>query len=514
VPDDSYSILLYDNVPQERIVYSSVIIQRTNLGWTVWGNSLNAPYFDVTVPTPGPREKITVNTTTVEISTTYRVGSSTLVAYGTEFYSMQGLSEFLRNYGRRQTEQGIQFINITDGELIDWTVMIREFIAWASQSWEIGSTISLNPNATMISVYRPGLVVQPLNLQQNNFVLNQNLIPLQPQSRAVIRNNEEFSIKVLSVGDTVAYTNLNLSSIEHAIVFNNTTTFNDVIYQPATGLKQNRIVMSGSKTANWRGYVNANGFILNEGDVTEWSRDGKYPKGQIVTHKGVYWSANELSEPQELFNFQQWTQVEYGDIKQGLLPNPSTMAYEATKFYDVNDANLENDQDLLAFGLIGFRPRQYMVDAELSDISQVNVYRNLIALKGTNRIANTFKLANLVQGTIDYDVRENWAIKNGEFGSTGNNQFVEFELDVTSLTGNPAIISFATSGKVSTAQQTVAISNLINYYNKPTTANFLPKYSTQYSIERGLPTAGYVNNDDIKLTAYDFEGLNLNLDAV
>lgn len=515
IPDDSYDILLYDNVPEERIVYSSVIVQRTRLGWTVWGNSLNSPHFETTVPTPGPRERITVNSTTVELSTTYRINSRTPVAYGTEFYSIQGVSEFLRNYGRRQSEQGIQFQNITDGTPVDWTAMVREFMAWASQGWEIGSTISLNPNATSFSVYRSGLVVQPLTLQQENFVLNQNMIPLQPQNRAILRNNEEFSIQVLSVGDSVAYTNLNLSAIEHAIVFNNKTTFNDTIYQLSTGLRQNRIVMTGNKTANWNGFVDSNGFILNEGDIKEWSSGGKYPKGQIVTHKEFYWAANQLSEQQELFNYAQWDQVDYENIKRGLLPNPSTMAYEATKFYDINVANLEKDQDLLAFGLIGFRPRQYMVDAELTDISQVNVYINMISGKGTNKIADTMKGTTLVQGAVDYDVRENWAIKNGDFGGVMNSNFVEFLMNQAHLTGNPSLVGFSSALEtVAGVNQTVDIKDFINYGRAASSANFLPVYGNDYISDRGLPTAGYVNIDDADFTVYSLEDLNLDSQAI
>lgn len=515
IPDDSFDILLYDNVPSDRIIYSSVVVQRTSIGWTVWGNSLNDAYFDVTVPSPGPRERITVNATTIELSTTFVPDSSQPVAYGTEFTSIQGVGEFLRNYGRRQAEQGIDFVNITEGVVINWTQMIKEFMSWASSGWEVGSTISLNPNATQFTVTRPGLVVQPLTLQQENFVLNQNLMPLQEQNIAVLRNNETFSIRVLSVGDTVAYTRLNLSAIEHAVVFNNTTTFNDTIYQLTTGLRQNRIVMAGSKSAGWTGTVKANGFILNEGDIAEWTQNGKYPKGQIVTHKSNYWSANQLVEPQEVFNFDQWTQVNYETVKKGLLPNPSTSAYEATKFYDINQANLERDQDLLAFGLIGFRPRQYLVDAELSDISQVNVYINMIPQKGTNLIADAFRDAQLAQGAVDYSVIENWAIKNGDFGGVMNSNFVEFLLDQNQLSGNPAIIGFSDSNQqVPDCQQLVNIANFINYGRAPTTSRFLPATTTAYTTERGLPSAGYVNLNDVKFTAYLYEDFNLDAGSV
>lgn len=514
IPDASYDVLLYDNAPEERIAYSSVIIQKTSLGYTVWGNSTTLPFFKVAAPQYGPVEKITVGAQTVNVSTAFSDTQTAAVAYGTLFYSLQGVSEFLRSYGIYLENSGVIFDNIKDGATVDWTNMIREFINWTQQNWEVGSTISFNPAATEFAVNRTGLVVQPLTLANNNFILNQNQAPLQQEDYSVTRNNEEFRVNILSVGDAIAYTNLHLNSIEHAVVFSNVTEFNDVIYDLEAGLRQNRIIMSGKKTAGWSGYVKTNGFILNEGDIQLWNKNTKYNVGQIVEFKNSYYSAQELVQAGSEFDYSQWILNNYDQVKVGLLPNPTTRAYEALKFYDITDANLSQDEDLLAFGLIGFRPRQYMTDAELSDISQINLYINMIKNKGTITSANAFKNANLTQGAIDYDIRENWAIKNGEFGSTGNNQFVEFELDVTSLTGNPAIISFATSGKVSTAQQTVAISNLINYYTKPTSANILPSYSTQYSIERGLPTAGYVNNDDIKLTAYDFEGLNLNLDAL
>jgi hypothetical protein len=505
-------VLLYDNAPEERITYSSVIIQKTTLGYTVWGNSTTLPFFKVAAPQNGPLEKITVGAETINVGTAFSDTQTATIAYGTLFYSLQGVSEFMRAYGIYLENSGVIFDNIKDGTTVDWTTMIREFINWSQQNWEVGSTISFNPSATEFTVNRTGLVVQPLTLVNNNFILNQNQSPLQQENYSVTRNNEEFRINVLSVGDAVAYTNLNLNSIEHAVVFSNITEFNDVIYDLEAGLRQSRIIMSGKKTAGWSGYVKTNGFILNEGDIQLWDKNTKYNVGQIVEFKNYYYSAHALVQAGSEFDYSQWVLNNYDQVKVGLLPNPTTRAYEALKFYDITDANLSQDEDLLAFGLIGFRPRQYMTDAELSDISQVNLYINMIKNKGTITSANAFKNAELTQGAVDYDIRENWAIKNGEFGSTGNNQFIEFELDGNSLTGNPTIISFATSGKVSTAQQTVAISNLINYYTKPTSANILPPYSTRYSIERGLPTAGYVNKDDIKLTAYDFEGLNLNLE--
>ena len=510
IPDNSYSVLLYDNVPEDKIVYSSVIIQKTEKGYTVWGNGLSNPFFTVAVPKPGVNDIITVNSLTVNVSSDFFQDKTVTIPYGTLYFTVQGVSEFLTAYGKYLVDQGMLFNYVVDTVSYNWQQMIREFLHWAEQQWEVGSTISLNPAAKITTVNRPGLVVQPLTIQQENFILNQNLIPLQAQNTAIIRENESFTVSVLSEGDTVAFTNLNLASMEHAVVFDNYTIFNDTIYDLTTGLRQQRLLLQGYKSGEWNGYFNASGFIINEDNIQEWVPNVKYASGKIVTYKNQYWVANKLIQPQAEFATEQWTQTNYNKLKSGLLPNPSTNAYESLFYYDSTRPNFENDEDLLSFSLIGYRPRQYLTNAELSDITQIGVYKNIIKEKGTNLIANAFKSANLLQGQIDYSVKENWAIKTSTFGSVSNSNFVECLLNQSQLTGNPTLLGFSVNGDVSGVQQTVMLNQLINWNMPPTSANFLPPYDTEYYNERGLPSAGYVNLNDVKFKAYEYEDLNFN----
>ena len=509
IPDESYQVLLYNNVPEEQISFSSVIVQKVQDGWTVFGNSRNRQYFTTVSPKLSQFRTLTAGSVSVDVSTDFYENSETIVPYGTLMYSVQAVAEFLIDYGRYLEQQGVIFDNITLGTVLNWERMAQEFILWSQQDWELGSVINLNPNAKNFTVDRPGLVVQPLTLQQTNFILNQNLLPLQSQDLAIVRENTAFSAKVLTEGDTVAYTNFELSSMEHAVVFDNYTVFNDTIYNLTTGLRQQRLLMQGYKTGDWSGYVDTSGFILNEDNVQEWQPNVKYPKGLIVTYKGFYWTAVRLIEPTDKFSNEDWLKTEYDQIKIGLLPNPSTNAYESLYYYDTNRANLEQDADLLSYSLIGFRPRQYLADADLSDTTQVNVYKNIVREKGTNLIANAFRSAELVQGRIDYDIQENWALKNGEFGAVLNSNFVEAQLSQPELKGNPTLLGFSDNGSVPDVQQTVNISDLLNWARPPQTANFLPPYTDGYSNERGLPTAGYVNTNDTKFQEYVFEDLSL-----
>jgi len=513
IPDNSYKVLVYNNVPEQQLVYSSIVIQKTPNGYTVWGNSKTNPYFTVAVPAGGGKETITVANTSVQVSTSFS-NTTALIPYGTLYYSSQGVSEFIQTYGQYLVDSGMKFEYTTNTVVYNWQNMISQFLNWTQQYWEIGSTISLNPAAKLMQLVSPGLSVRPLDTQFN-YILNQNLLSLQNQNVSIIRENESFSVQVLSDGDTIALSNLHLSSIESAVIFDNYTVFNDTIYDLVTGLRQDRLLLQGFKSANWTGYMNAPGFIISQNNIQDWAPYVKYPQGSVITFKGNYWTAIELVQPNAQFSQEQWKYVEQNQIQFGLLPNPSTNAYESLYYYDTKNPSLSNDKDLLAYSLIGYRPRKYLEDADLSLITQVNVYQNIIQEKGTNLIANSFKSANLLQGQIDYNVSENWIIKTGSFGTISNSNFVEVLLDQSLLTSNPTLIGFTeNSVPVTGVEQNVNVTNLINWGTQPTSQYFLPEFNNVYSDERGLPSAGYVNLNDVTYITFNLTDLNNNPDSI
>lgn len=507
IPDENYSVLLYNNVPEQIIRYSSIVIQRVENGYAIYGNSTIQNYFSTLGSIPnGVTQAISAAGVTIKVAKTFN-DTITIVPYGTVYYSVQAVCDFIAAYGNYLSTQGIKFENIYNDTVYDWNRIIEEFLVWSQQGWSVGSTIALNPNAKQFVVNSDGLVVQPLTITDKNFVLNQNLLPVQQQNSIVYRENTKFTVKILNDGDTISYTNLHLNSIEHAVVFDNVTSFDDVIYNLETGLRQNRIVLKGYKTAEWNGHIDANGFILSEDNIAEWTPNAKYAKGSIVLHKDRYWVATQLIEPSTLFVQSQWQSITYDRIKLGMLPNSSTQSAESLLYYNSNVANLELDADALSFGLIGYRPRDYLASADLTDITQVNIFKNILREKGTAQLANSFKMAKFDQGVIDYDIYENWAINTAEFGAVLSSNYVEATLDESQLIGNPTIVGFSQSEPVNNAQQTVYIDDLINWGRPPSSADFLPDYSADYSMQRGLPSAGYVHKDDPKFSVYKYSDL-------
>ena len=512
IPDESYSVLLYDNQPFNSIVYSGVIIQSTINGYKVYGNSQTSAYFTTLLPIiNGNYDTVKVEKLSVQVAKDYSL-TQVIIPYGTEFLNVQEVSQFLESYGKYLESQGVVFDLIESGLEVNWRQMVAEYLYWAQVGWEIGSIANMNPAAKLLTINKDSNIVQPLTLRQHNFVLNQNLYPIQSVDLSVVRDGTLFSAQPLNDGDTIGYGTFNLSNFEHGIVFDNITLFNDIIYSLPTGLRQTRIIARGTKSAAWDGTINAQGFILNQDNISDWNKEVKYTTGSIVKYKNKYWIAIKIVQATEIFNELDWKITAYDEIQKGLLPNSSTRSYESTLYYDVNRANLENDADLLSFSLIGYRPRDYMASADLTDITQVNVYKNMIKNKGTLNAASVFKGATLSQGGIDYSIYENWAIKTSDFGGVLNNNFAEFRLSETELTGNPSIVGLTNGIYTEGVQQEVPLYSLFNYGRSITNPNILSEVSSA-TPSMLFPDAGYVNFNDVKSSTFYYSGLPAAVDA-
>ena len=505
IPDDSYSVLLYKNEPNDIIVYSSVIVQKTSVGYKVYGNSQNKAYFLVYAPKfDNVVLPVTVGTTTVNVPVNFTTNVIT-VSYGTEFTTIQLLAEFLASYGNYLTSQGMLFEDIENNIEINWNQMIAEILYWYNSGWEVGSTINVNPSANVLSVDNSTTVVQSLT-DNNNVILNQNLIEIPLKDLSISRIDTQFTVKALNQGDSISYFRSSLSNVEHVIVFDNYTVFNDVIFNLATGLRQQRLYVRGAKTNNWNGTLNAPGFIINQDNVEIWTANTKYVKGDIVSYKNNYYMANkELIIPSETFNNADWIKTQYNKIHKGLIANPSTRAVENDLYYDTSKSNIQNDADLLSYSLIGYRPRPYLSDANLEDVSQVNFYKSMIAEKGTNNGLNILQGIDLQNTKFTYEMNENWMIKTNEFGGILNQNFIEFTLNGSLLTGNPAIVSVIQNATVSVSQQQIPLSNLVNYSRLYNDTKILPLLTDNPTNQ--LPSAGYVNLNDVITYAYNLNSL-------
>jgi len=517
IPDESYDILLYKNQPFDRVSYSSVTIQRTeNGGFLVNGYNTIQPYFNILESRATGRLQTYSNSgVTIQVPTFY-TDSVVQVPYGFVFSSVTSVADFLLSYGKFLDRQGLSFTNITNGYVLDWPRMVNEFLYWSQQGWSTDAIINLNPLAAELTVTKPQAIVDSIRTQTiENSVLTQNNQEFPARNLNIVRLNNTFVMQALD-SNAISYVDLSYTTFEHLIVLNNQSVFGDLIYNPATGARQSRLNLIAVTSTDWDGSVNAPGFILNQDNVEEWTGTRTYSKGEIVKYKNVYWSALTIVQPSVSFNFGDWTQSDYVQTEFGLLPNLSNKADQLVNSYNINSANIDSDNDLLSYGLIGFRPREYMAALNLDDVSQVNVYRQFLDSKGTALSAELFKGANFGKEAADYDIFENWAVQRAVYGANANRSFFELRLNRALLNPNPSLVQVVQPQQTSKADQAILLGNVWRQSYKLTSPDILPT-TTALPTDIALPTAGYVNLNDADITVFDInnsDSLNENIDLI
>jgi hypothetical protein len=502
IPDSSYDLLLYKNTPFARAEYSAVMVQRTDTGYQVFGYSTARPFFQILrSQAAGRLEALTVAgiTARVPANTTQTVLN---VPYGFEFTDRTSVCDFLLSYGRFLETQGFTFDAVDNGYQLTWTQMAYEFLYWSQQGWGTTAILNLNPLAGRLTVSRDRAVVDNIDTKTSErLVLDQNRRELPIKNLNISRIDNTITLEP-TTNQTISYAGLEYTSFEHMIVLQNRSEFGDLIYSPVNGARQDRLRLQATVTAEWNGTVNSPGFVLNQPNVEEWTGLRVYTRGEIVRYKNSFWSAARIVQPSATFNSNDWLQSDYEQIEQGLLPNLALKSDQLAGTYEVNRANLEADQDLFSYGLIGFRPRQYLAALNLGDVSQLNVYRQFLGNKGTQRATDLFRQADFGKEAADYQIYENWALQRAVYGASANRTFVELRLDRALLAANPSLVQVVQPQQTSIADQAILLSNVWRQSQRLSNTDIFPT-TLDTPPDIALPGAGYVNVDDVDVTVFD-----------
>ena len=505
IPPESYNLQLYQNQPYSELVYSSVIIEVTDAGYAVYGYSNYQPYFPTLASVINNHlQTISAGNLSVSVPTEY---SSNIVQipYGYTFENLTSVVDFILSYGAYLTGQGMTFTQIQNGRTLNWLQMAQEFLYFADQGWSSGTIINLNPAATQLSVYRAGSVVDSIvTYTPENVVLDQNSSPINAGNLIIQRLGDTFTARPPAGNNqTISFVQFKFTDFEDIIVFDNVTIFNDLMYDPITAQRQNRLILSAQTSTQWNGTLNAQGFILNNPQtVKQWQPNTSYTKGEIVIYQYGYWQAAGIVQPSTKFNYSNWYKSNYQKIQQGLLQNLALQADQLVNSYNTQVANLNSATDLLAFNLIGFTPRQYMTDLNLNSVSQVNLYQQFIGTKGSLRATDLFTQVNFNQESGQYNIYQDWGILVGTYGANANRSWFELNLNAALLPNNPSTVQIINPGQTSQANQSIFLNDLWAESYRISSTDILP---TTYSrnLDTALPTAGYVNLNDVDITVFN-----------
>lgn len=569
IPYENYNVILNTSSPVDVVVYSGVVIEKVANGYIIRGYSQEKPYFeyyspvitnnDVTITVGGVSEVTSVwvpnksyvkdqiieynfnfyraldnfvsgqafsDTKLVKLSELPVVGGKRAIirknfnknnllklAYGSRLFNSQEVVDFLLGYGQRLIDQGFKFenFNTNTNNVEDWKLSVKEFLFWTTQGWAEGTTIVLSPSANKIEFMRNYTTVDDLYDKFYDYsILKSDGTALEPSFNSVSRNINEFGITPKNIKDGIYHIRLPLIQKEHVIILDNKTVFNDIVYEPTTGYRQERIKVVGYRADNWQGSLNIPGFVYDDVNIRKWEAWRDYKIGNLVKHKQFYYVANVNIPGSEKFDDTSWIRLNKKPESK-LITNFEYRTNQFNDFYDTESEYFDEEQQKLAQHLIGYQKRDYLQNLINDDSSQYKFYQGFIREKGTKN--SVIKLFSSISDSNDeLEFYEDWAVQLGQYGSLNSYSQIELEIDEKEIKESPQIFEIVESREFSTDNVYRILPTEIYSKEIDFSKDFLVKSSNN---EEFIPTAGYVNENDVTYIAKTIDDiLNSNSNLV
>jgi hypothetical protein len=526
------------------------IVKYENLYWQTKISHNSTDYFATDHFTQLPSIPI-VGGTKIEFRT--RWSSDEIIApYGTKFTSIQEVSDFLLGYGKWLTDQGFVFDEYNEqlGTVTNWETSTKEFIFWTANNWGVpqqlwddwvpdmlvtfgtivrytgnyyrairtlqesvfdetsyelinglssegNSVITLSPAATKLTFNTILSVVDDITNPDYMYELfNAQGSPIQPNLVNSYRSGNTVSYTTTDINAYIYCASFYLVQKEHVIVINNATMFNDVVYNPESGYKQDKIKVSGYVSIEWNGSLNVPGFIVDSAIIYEWKIWKDYALGDIVKHQTFYYSASKFLPGTQQFNNLDWIKLTEKPTAK-LLPNWNYKATQFTDFYSLDSDNFDAAQQKMAQHLIGYQKRQYLENIIQDDTSEFKFYQGMIIEKGTTNVLNKLFDVLSLDGQESMEFYEEWAIRTGQYGASSAYNTVEFILDEALVRTNPQGVELVTS--IQQLDDRIIRQIPSDVYVKPLgyTPYIWPALSSTSSI---LRSSGHVRADEVSFT--------------
>lgn len=565
VPEENYQIILNTSSPIKTVNYSGVIIEKRAPGFIIRGYNKENPVFkwyrpistnkDINVNVGGVSEPFInweanqyyVQGKNVQYQDTYykvvethtatatfdptkytklpklpTIGGADAVfkerfydfeeetlAYGTNLRTVQDVVDFLLGYEAWLKTQGFRF-EYYDGEnqvLSDWKNSCREFMFWTTQNWSEGALIALSPVADEINFETEYSTVDNIfdNFYGYSLLKADGKKLVEEFTRISRQEANKFKIRPKSTGDGVYAVQIPIITKEHVVLLDNTTIFGDIIYQPPTGYRQDRVRILGYRTVDWDGSLNIPGFIYNQASVTEWQQWKDYQIGDLIKYKQFYYSANNKIVGSEVFDSSQWTRLKEKPENE-MLTNFEYKVNQFADFYDLDTDNFDTEQQRFAQHLIGYQDRQYLENIINDEVSQYKFYQGMIREKGTLNSLN--KLFDVLSeaGTESLDFYEEWAVKQGQYGASEGFNEVEFRLDESKMRIEPQ--PFLLTNNI-TGEETDLIYRIPDFevFKKPSDYSSTSAFPVTVDLPQYTRTSGYVHIEDVDIVVPEYNDI-------
>ena len=443
IGSNDYDIVMHSGYPTKIETASIVNITRVPEGYKLSGLSNTKQEFKFYEPdlsTSKPYVEIDINGVLVKKYTKFTKLPS-VAEYGLVLTKVQDVYNFVRGYFAYLESRGFEL-------KYNYEAQANIFVNWAIRSKEtdtktlaLGDTISYNSST--------GHIVEFNKIKYfDNSLLDQNGNAYENEDIVVDRTNNGVTVSTKN-NNSIGSITATVIDYEHVFVFENKTSFNNVIFNKVLGIQQQRLFARGGVSDNWTGNKNAPGFIVLDNSIIQ----------------------NFDSSVQE------------------------TNDYYRTDITEFNK-NVSNAKDIS----IGNIKRDWLSDLNLEHNVITKFYQGAIKEAGTN--VSVDRLDRFIKGATDISMYEEYMFNNAYFGDTTRNKSTEFTIQQKNVKGNPQVFEFANNPTIpSSIFITDTDSKIVNHGTKEFNIDTFSNNKTKFL------TAGEAKADEARYTSFTMEGV-------
>jgi len=466
IPSENATVKLIKSAPRSQASYSAIRIDKTNGLYKVSGFNNKDNYFTYCTPLKsGIKYSNIINNVTV---TDYKEFKGTsIIDYDTTFTSIQDVYQFIIGYGNYLVQNGWIFedLDSSTGTVFDWHAIGDLFLEWVSGKPQDGTYITLTPSAKAVKFGSTFGFIDNVGTYNGGLwsIIDENYNSISTAEIDIVRLGNVIVLRVLDAVDKkLMSVRLNVVEFEHAVIFDNTTIFNNTIYLPIYGLYQRRMKINGTITSSWNGRLEAPGYMI---------------------------------------------------VDNTTMPNFEKLVNDFIHYYDSENPQVSLNVSDLSKHLIGYQTRDFLVNLISTEANRFSFYKGYIREKGTKQAFDkVLRVVASTENTQDYKVFEEWAIKVGEYGNIKNTKALEFNIKQSDIKQDPQLVTYDES-----LTSDSATDNVITYFgSKGVDDRWITRPSGSMSfpvIQRNthfidIPSFGPINVNEISFITEDFSSIN------
>ncbi len=406
VPTEDVFLTLSNGVPLQVLRYTSVRVERDDVGFRVYGFDPAQRFFTIFKPTTRsltsafPSSRRTLTTSYGEFIEYLEWDETEVqIPYGSYIANKQDLITFMIGLGEYQKSKGLILDSINErGTINDWKQAAIDALGWAEENWADTHycVVGVATNDGLKFKHERGALDRlDADLGRTGKILFNSGRSALASELLITRDFEPTIDKIVpTVDDQIVFADFRVREYDHVVYINRKTKFGDMIVDLQTGSRLDTLKLSGRRTYNWTGRPNARGIIPQE--------------------TGILPSFDTLA----------------ADIIESHKPELSAFDTFKTR---IARSNAVPSKESVIFDII-------------QDNTTAHLYRQgLQSASGTNLAINAlFRNNNIdIPGRVqDLSVNEQWLFDTGEFGRLSSQRVWEIELRKQDITSARQIIRF------------------------------------------------------------------------